>query len=142
MAERYLCKIASLEEMNAKWDYEIAHKVKDRENWVIWKREHLERFRRGWILPYYGILDGQIICEATANIRPEAVQNSEGLVDEKTVNALSESVTQYKDDSTAYGSTRDVHRISSQIICRCLNCNSKFIHNDVVHYVDPWKEIK
>lgn len=64
------------------------------------------------------------------------------LVDEKTVSALSESVTQYKDDSTAYGSTRDVHRISSQIICRCLNCNSKFIHNDVVHYVDPWKEIK
>ncbi len=85
MAEQYLCKIASLEEMNTKWDYEIAHKDKGRENWVIWKKEQLEHFRHGWVLPYYGILDGQIICEATANIRPEAVQNSEGLVDEKTV---------------------------------------------------------
>lgn len=81
----YLCKIASLEEMNQKWDYEISHRVEDRENWIIWKRQALENFQRGDSLPYYGILDGTVICEATAMQNPEIVQNAEGLVGNGTV---------------------------------------------------------
>lgn len=85
MSEAFLCKIASLAEMNSKWEYEIAQSGKDRENWLIWKEENLEKYKQGHILPYYGILDGQIICEATAIIHPQAAQNSDGLVDSHTV---------------------------------------------------------
>lgn len=76
----YLCKIASLEEVNRKWDYEIERNAHDRKNWIIWKRQFLEKLQKGDILPYYGILDGNIICEATAMLNPESVQNSDGLV--------------------------------------------------------------
>lgn len=76
----YLCKIASLEEVNRKWDYEIEHNINDARNWIIWKSHFLENFKNDYIIPYYGILDGNIICEATAMLNSEAVQNSEGLV--------------------------------------------------------------
>ena len=76
----YLCKIASLEEMNRKWDYEIEHNINDARNWIIWKSHFLENFKNDYIIPYYGILDGNIICEATAMLNSEVVQNSEGLV--------------------------------------------------------------
>lgn len=76
----YLCKIASFEEMNRKWDYEIEHNINDARNWIIWKSHFLENFKNDYIIPYYGILDGNIICEATAMLNSEAVQNSEGLV--------------------------------------------------------------
>ena len=76
----YLCKIASFEEMNRKWDYEIEHNINDARNWIIWKSHFLENFKNDYIIPYYGILDGNIICEATAMLNFEVVQNSEGLV--------------------------------------------------------------
>lgn len=81
----YLCKIASLDEMNRKWDYEIEHEKLHKENWIIWKEKNLKNFQKGLIIPYYGILDGTIICEATAMLNPEIVQNSEGLVGERLV---------------------------------------------------------
>lgn len=85
MPEQFLCKTASVEEMNIKWDYEIAHHKKDRDNWVTWKKQNIENFMLGYIIPYYGILDGKIICEATAVIHPKAAQNSIGLVGGNTV---------------------------------------------------------
>lgn len=77
----YTVKIASLAEMNRKWDEEIARGGNDRENRIIWKKRHLESFRAGHLLPYYGFLGTSIICEATARIHPDGVQNSDGLVD-------------------------------------------------------------
>lgn len=85
MAEPFICKIASLQEMNTKWDYEIAHSGADRENWIVWKKRNMENYRQGYIIPYYGILEGTIICEATAMLHPDIVQNSSGLVDSHTV---------------------------------------------------------
>lgn len=85
MTEHFLCKTATIEEMNMKWDYEIAHSGADRENWIVWKKQNLQNYKLGYIIPYYGIRNGTIICEATAMLRPEIVQNSEGLVDENTV---------------------------------------------------------
>ena len=65
----YICKIASSEEMEQKWDYEIAlHSEK--ENWIVWKDEAIEGARAGRSIPYYGILDGTVICEATAELNP------------------------------------------------------------------------
>lgn len=80
----YICKIATINEMNIKWDYEIDNADFDKENWIIWKKENIERFKKGFIIPYYGSLDGKIICECTAAINPNIVQNPEFLVDDKT----------------------------------------------------------
>ena len=82
--DNYICKIANLDEMNTKWDYEIEHATDDKENWIIWKKENLKRFKKGLIIPYYGILNGKIICECTAVIDSSVVQNADGLIDEKT----------------------------------------------------------
>ena len=79
----YICKIASIDEMNKKWDYEI-NKAEDKENWIVWKEQHINRVKNGFSIAYYGILNGQIISECTANINNGFVQNSDGLVDDTT----------------------------------------------------------
>lgn len=80
----YVCKIATIDEMNTKWDYEIAVAKDDKENFTIWKKNNIERFKKGLIIPYYGLLNDKIICECTAVINPSVIQNAEDLIDEKT----------------------------------------------------------
>ena len=63
--KKYTCKIASPEEMNRKWDYEISQHPGEK-NWIVWKDEAIKGLRAGSSVPYYGILDGTVICEATA----------------------------------------------------------------------------
>ena len=65
----YICKIASIEEMEQKWDYEISQHSEKR-NWIVWKDQAIESSRTGLSIPYYGILDGTVICEATAVLNP------------------------------------------------------------------------
>ena len=74
----YVCKIASPEEMNRKWDYEISRHPGDK-NWIVWKDEAIEGFRAGRSVPYYGILDGTVICEATAVLPSGSLPGSEGV---------------------------------------------------------------
>ena len=76
----YICKIASLKEMKEKWDYEISKAVEDKTNWIHWKKENIDNYQKGYILPYYGILNGTIICEATVHLTTKTVQNSNNLV--------------------------------------------------------------
>lgn len=78
--ERFVCKIASLEEMEEKWNYEIDIAIDNKQNWIIWKEENIKNFVNGYIIPYYGILDKKIICEATVHLTTNTVQNSNGLV--------------------------------------------------------------
>ena len=85
MDEVFICKIASFQEMNIKWNYEIAQREKDKDNWIVWKKRSIENYERGYTIPYYGILEGNIICEATAMVHPKVVQNSDGLVGGHTV---------------------------------------------------------
>lgn len=80
----YICKIATIDEMNVKWNYEIDNAIDDKYNWITWKKLNIERFQKGYIIPYYGLLDGKIICECTAVINPEVVQNALDLVNKKT----------------------------------------------------------
>ena len=54
-----------MEEMEQKWDYEIAQHPGEI-NWIVWKGEAIEGARTGRSVPYYGVLDGRVICEATA----------------------------------------------------------------------------
>ena len=84
MKDELICKIPTLEEMNIKWDYEIDCCKNDKNNWIIWKKENIKNFQEGNIIPYYGILNGVIICEATAMINSKIVQNSDGLVGNNT----------------------------------------------------------
>ncbi len=85
MPETYICKIATLEEMEQKWDDEIARSGADRANWIAWKAQYIAASRQGQSIPYYGLLNGRIISEATAKLHPAVVQNSAGLVDGQTV---------------------------------------------------------
>lgn len=80
--QNFICKIASIEEMHKKWNYEI-QKNSDDPDWPIWKACALERTIKGQSISYYGVLDGKIITEGTALLDPEVVQNAERLVDEK-----------------------------------------------------------
>ena len=75
-AGNYVCKIASMEEMEQKWNYEIAQPA-EKENWLAWKAEAIESARTGRSIPYYGILDGTVICEATAVPQPDDPRGGE-----------------------------------------------------------------
>lgn len=79
----YICKVADIDEMERKWNDEI--KKHKSPNWKIWKAEAIERVKNEDSIVYYGILNGKIICEATAMLDKSVVQNCDGLVDEKTV---------------------------------------------------------
>lgn len=85
MNEAFVCKIATAGELERKWDEEIARQPDDAFNQRTWKQQNLERYEQGAILPYFGLLEGEVICEAIAMLNPAFVQNSEGLVDETTV---------------------------------------------------------
>ena len=79
-SDRYICKIASPEEMEQKWDYEISIHA-EKENWIAWKAEAIEGCRSGRSIPYYGILDGTVICEATAILKPDLKQVPEQMAE-------------------------------------------------------------
>lgn len=77
----FVCKVASINEMNSRWDY-LVRSNRDDSNWVIWKERSLERASKGQSITYYGILDGEIITECTALLDSSIVQNSDGLVND------------------------------------------------------------
>ena len=62
--------------MNQKWDYEITLHT-EKKNWIAWKEEAISHFLEGRSIPYYGFLDGEIICEATAVLFPDFARNDE-----------------------------------------------------------------
>ena len=80
----YVCKIASLDEVIKKYDYEISKAVDDKDNWIIWKDRAIYRTKNKLSITYIGLLNNSIICECTAALDSSIVENSEGLVDNKT----------------------------------------------------------
>ncbi len=77
---KYVCKIATIKDMEDKWDYEINNHPGNN-NWCIWKEENISNFKNNKSLVYYGLLGDEIICEATALIDKSAYVNSDGLID-------------------------------------------------------------
>ena len=53
MEEKFICKIASPEEMDRKWDYEIESNPSDRDNWITWKAEAISSRLSVVSLPYH-----------------------------------------------------------------------------------------
>ena len=43
--DNYICKIATLDEMNTKWDIEINKATDDKVNWITWKKDNIERYK-------------------------------------------------------------------------------------------------
>lgn len=80
--KEYICKIATIDEMEARWNYEIRKNKSS--NWKVWKSEAIERVENGQSIAYYGLLNGRTICEATAMLDKSIVQNCDGLVDDNT----------------------------------------------------------
>lgn len=39
--QKYIYKIATIEEMNSKWDYEISKATDDKENWIFGRKKIL-----------------------------------------------------------------------------------------------------
>lgn len=81
--ENYVCKIASIEEIMEKMDYEISIHPDDK-RWEIWKEEARSFVEEKKRICYIGVLKGKIICEANIAISKDAAQNSEDLIDENT----------------------------------------------------------
>lgn len=82
----YYCKVASISEMMKKYDYEIDKaSEEDKTNWYYWKDLSIKLALNKYIDTYIGILDDEIICELKVVYNPACVQNSNGLVDDKTV---------------------------------------------------------
>lgn len=82
--EQYICKIATIEEMEQNWNYLI--EIHPENNaWRIYKDEAIKNMQNGNVIVYYGIQNGVIISEATAMLDNLDVQDSTGLVDDTTV---------------------------------------------------------
>lgn len=82
--DRFVCKIATKEEILKRFDYEISiHSDGEKNNWLMWKDEcvNMPEWKR---ISYFGFLDDFVICEATAAISSDACQNMEDLIDDKT----------------------------------------------------------
>ena len=78
-----ICKIADFDEICKKWDYEISIHPNE-EKWVIWKNESIACYNKNNRLCYIGILNGEIITEATAMLSSDGVQNADSLVNADT----------------------------------------------------------
>lgn len=82
--DNYICKIATVGDMNKKWDYEINKADDDKANWIVWKELHITNFNKGLTIPYYGFLNDEIICEATAVLDKRVIQNGDNLINDET----------------------------------------------------------
>ncbi|MBQ1298267.1 N-acetyltransferase [Candidatus Saccharibacteria bacterium] len=83
-SDNYKCKIATLDEIIKKYDYEIAQATKNKDNWATWKEKTIEQAKKGLVITYIGVLNNEIISECYAALDPSIVQNHENLVDDKT----------------------------------------------------------
>lgn len=73
--DKYICKIATLEEMQQNWNYLI--EIHPNNNaWKIYKEESIKNMKEKNTVVYYGILNGVIISEATAFIANTEDTNS------------------------------------------------------------------
>lgn len=83
--KEYICKIASVDEMERKWNYEIRKQRKRKTVLEGLKKDAVEHIKNGQSVTYYGKLNNKIICETTAMFDENIIQNSDKLVDGKTV---------------------------------------------------------
>ena len=82
--KEYICKIASVDEVIANWNYEIKKQKRRVEALELIKNNAVENIKNGQAVTYYGKLNRKVICQATAMFDKNIIQNSDGLVGTKT----------------------------------------------------------
>ena len=94
----YICKIASLEDVSKMMDFYIENDPEDRENWIKWKENAIDNIKNNRTINYHGLLNGKVICEATAAINGKLIQNSEDLINGETAYLLAfRTMPDYRD---------------------------------------------
>ncbi len=94
----YICKIASLEDVSKMMDFYIENDISERKNWIKWKEHALDNIKNNRTINYHGVLNGKVICEATAAINGKLIQNSDGLISSDTVYLLAfRTLPEYRD---------------------------------------------
>lgn len=85
--KEYICKIASVDEVITKWNYEIKKQKRKQKKSALelLKNNAVENIKNGQSVIYYGKLNDKIICQATVMFDESIIQNSDGLVGAKTV---------------------------------------------------------
>ena len=82
----YICKIANREELLKRWDYLVEIHPGDNK-WIEYKENALKHFDEGSTISYLGLLNNEIICEATAYIKESAfigdISEPSGLLSDK-----------------------------------------------------------
>ena len=64
------CKVATIQEMEQKWNYEIQNHPNDN-RWIIWKETAINNAKNGNRVCFHALLDGEIIAECTAIVSKE-----------------------------------------------------------------------
>lgn len=84
----YICKLATLDEVINKANEEVKKHLNNK-MWEIFKERAINNFKNKNTLVYVGILNDEIICEATAFIKEdgmrEEVNNLDGLLSKNMV---------------------------------------------------------
>ena len=84
----FICKVATLEEITKRMDY-LIETHPNNNLWVIAKENAIRGYNEKSKIMYIGILDNEIICEATAYIKEEAfvgdIENAEELISNNIV---------------------------------------------------------
>lgn len=66
----YICKEAARDELIRRWEY--LNKINPGEKWTAFRENALKHYDEKSTISYLGILDGEIICEATAVVSESA----------------------------------------------------------------------
>lgn len=83
--KEYICKIATIDEVERKWNYEIRRQKQRKTVLKKLKNDAVYQIKNGQSVKYYGKLNNKIICETTAIFDENIIQNSDELVDDKIV---------------------------------------------------------
>lgn len=71
--KNYICKVATREELLKRWEYLLKiHPGK--KDWVTYRENAIRNFDDESTISYLGILNNEIICEATAYIKESAFE--------------------------------------------------------------------
>ena len=80
----YHCRIATIDDIAEMYDRLIKNYSNGDTNWSALKEKDIQRVGAEQAITYIGSLSGVIICVSKAALDASVVQNSEGLVDERT----------------------------------------------------------
>ena len=81
--DNYICKIATKEEKLKQLEYDKSINPGEEENWDKWIEE-FKNIPDGHRITYFGILNGEVISEASAGLKKDTFQNTDGLIDDTT----------------------------------------------------------